>query len=276
MPRRLTLVALVWVGLVAAGCPDNEPPVPPETDGGDSGAFDAGFDAGDPDYACDLTEQDCDAGASCVRYATATGKLGAQCLPGDCDVVAQDCAPGEDGGQKCTYVTDAGLSFRSCVEDGTALEGEPCVPTPTSNNCAAGLICVPRSQADGGTRQVCMKFCNSSADCRLGEKCLLMLDLSPALERPFVCDVACDVLAQDCQPSEACYPTDVAPACYPDPGTTEVGGACGRSSDCVRGAVCVRDVCAQLCAFPEGAPSCASGRCTSITMPGQLDAGACL
>lgn len=280
MPRRGLWLAALSLPLVfaVANCGKNEPQPPPP----DAGEFDAGpppdagVDAGNPDFTCDLAAPQCDAGSACMRYEISAGRLGSQCIPGECNVVAQDCPASADGGRKCTYLNDAGVSFRACAPEGTAAEGDLCEGTEASNTCARGLICVPRPVADGGTHEICMKFCSTSADCAGGKECLLMLDLSPVAERPFVCDTPCDLLTQNCFAFQACYPTDVAPACYPAPGTTEVGAACTRSSDCVRSAVCVRNVCAQLCAFPSGTPSCTSGTCTAITVAGQTGVGACL
>lgn len=283
MPRRhLAVWVLVPLLVLLATCGKNEPPQGQDggTDGGggpgeDAGS-DAGVDAGNPLIECDpASPSGCAIQESCLHYPAPSGELGTRCFEGACDLVAQDCGAGGDAGLKCTYVDDdAGTPVRECVETGLAQEGQPCTGTSSSNTCAAGLLCVPRPQEDGGTQPVCLQFCGSSADCPAGKACLLVVDLSPSDERPFVCDTPCDLFAQDCPGSQACYPTQVAPACYPVAGTTGVGQACDYSSQCVAGAVCINGACAQLCVHPSGA--CPTGTCTRILVEGQPDAGACL
>lgn len=278
--RALTSVGALFAVLAFLGggaCGDVEPETRPVedagTDGGEADAGeDAGFDAGNPDFECDVAAQDCPAGTTCLQYLKPPANTYATaCLPGECGLVAQDC----DGGLKCTYTLDAGTAVRACVEDGTAIEGESCTGTPTSNTCRAGLICVPRVQFDGGVEPRCMRFCNDSAQCAQGEACYLTIAPQNSSERPLVCERPCNLFTQDCPPNQACYPGPVVPGCY-TAGGNPLGSGCTFSDECVPGAACVGGTCTAVCMYPAGTPGCSGGMCTPLNVPGTSDAGVCL
>ncbi len=118
-------------------------------------------DAGPPDApvtatVCSLALQDCPEGSACMLSGPQANDRA--CFPGDCDLVRQDCPDG----QMCSYVYDAsiGASVRTCHDEGTAREGESCVPY----GCARGLWCA-------GTVATCYRYCHVDADCAPGVLC---------------------------------------------------------------------------------------------------------
>lgn len=283
--RRLLLVVVAVPAVVFAlgNCGENNKNNAPPDAGGpadsgtptpDSGTPDSGMgtpDAGNPNLTCDLATQDCDAGSECLLIQLMSGDFGSACRAGACDLVKQDCG----GGNKCTYVASDGGSERGCTGAGTATEGQPCSPTTTSNSCAAGLICLPKTFSDGGTADTCFKFCNTTSDCSGGEACFVVVEPPGNDERPLVCDHPCALFGQDCPPGAACYPGPEVPGCYPE-GTIALGQPCTFSDQCVKGAACIGGTCAQLCELPSGMPACTSGSCQPIMVPNVPDAGACL
>jgi hypothetical protein len=231
-------------------------------DGG--GGHDAGINADD---RCEFDSRPCDAG-TCMLAALDDGGIAKRCLPGACDVVAQDC----DAGLKCAY-QDGG---RACVLDGTLNEGDPCAGAPAT--CSHGLVCTFVG-TDGGS--ACARFCRLDSDCRAPQQCYVTLVLDGISERPLVCadpPMPCSPLLQNCtDPTTACYPVGgSSPGCYPV-GATSVGFTCTFSNDCVKGAACVgatgMTTCQEMCAWPSGTPSCSGKTCTRI---GMSDTGVCL
>jgi hypothetical protein len=224
---------------------------------------------------CSVEAQDCPAGRACSLYAR-DGGLGSRCFATTCGLVAQQC----DAGEKCTYIESARLAARACVAEGDAGEGEACAPNATSDTCRAGLVCVPLRQLDGGTSHQCLRFCHRNADCVPGQACFLTLVLDGTVERPLVCSTPCDLFEQHCPPGDACYPGPNVPGCYVEGGgehsPVAIDGACRSSEECVRGAVCVRESCTAICAYPSGPPACATGTCTRLDYAGAPDAGVCL
>ncbi|MBX5480272.1 MAG: hypothetical protein IRZ16_00260 [Myxococcaceae bacterium] len=275
------LGAVFALALPVTGCGNDNP------NGRDGGALDGGGDAGTPGDAgvdaglvdagdandtCDVAGQmGCDAGESCLLYQLPSSDFGSACFSGECDLVAQNCP----AGQKCTYVSDGGVSVRACTADGTDGEGAPCSLTATSNTCQKGLVCLPKTLPDGDAGTFCARFCYSNGDCANGEACFLTVAPNGNSERPLVCARPCDLFAQDCPPGRGCYPGPTAPGCYPE-GTVADGEPCTFSDECRPGSACVQQQCAPLCAFPDGTPGCASGTCTPLAIPGVSDAGACL
>ncbi len=242
---------------------------------------DAGVDAGVVKDAgvCDVELQNCPADAgSCILYSL-DGGLGEEtaCFGGECDLVRQDC----DAGFKCTYVgTDAGF-VRGCAPEGAVDEGQPCLPTASSNNCKRGLVCSTRPTQDGGSESTCTRFCNRSSECTNGQLCYVLLAFAGSTERPLTCGEpprACDLLAQDCpRPQDGCYPGEGGIArCYPaGPGLT--GQGCSYSNDCVKRSLCLDfpttgKECRELCSYPTGAATCTTGACKALGIP---DAGYC-
>jgi hypothetical protein len=230
----------------------------------------ATVDGGDPFLECKLGAAECDAGTACSLYARGDA-FGTRCFEAACALVAQNCG----AGQKCTFVEDGGAAARACVPDGEVAEGELCASSPTSNNCRAGLVCVPVRQRDGGTFNQCLRFCERNSDCAPGQSCFLTLRFNGTTERPLVCSTSCDLFAQDCPPGDGCYPGPNVPGCYPE-GGAGIGAPCRSSEECVKGAACISERCAAICTYPSGPPACAIGRCTRLDYPGAPDAGVCL
>ena len=226
-------------------------------DGGgtDAGGEDAGF------TACTLGGTDCMAGESCILLDTGATNLASFCVPGACDLVEQDCM----NGQACGFAQVDGKTQRTCGPAGTGMEGAEC----TNAACAAGLACVILAQ---GQPAVCLRYCNTNADCSAPDLCNQAIAPQGTNERPLVCappPAACDVLAQDCaDQSQGCFLTNNGPACLPA-GTAAVGEPC-QNTRCVKGATCVtlQDAgteCATLCGFPNTEPTCQTGTCAQLS-----------
>lgn len=240
--------------------------------GGGSGGGDGGGAAGgqgQPDDACDYGAMGCDAGLSCMPSALTDGGQGRRCLPGACDLWAQDCAEGF----KCSYA-DGG---RSCVLDGLLDEGAACASAAVG--CKKGLVCTLSPAPDGGS--ACARFCRQSADCDGGQQCYVSLVLPDTVERPLTCSApptSCDPLAQDCADgTQACYPGATGSGCFVA-GAGGAGAPCEFSNDCQKGTACVGGTgarsCRALCRYPQGEPSCATQTCTRLTS--SMTIGVCL
>ncbi|MBL8952475.1 MAG: hypothetical protein JNK82_16965 [Myxococcaceae bacterium] len=223
---------------------------------GGNGATAGGFVRDD---ACDFAgPRGFDAGEACTLTAFDDGGIGTRCLAGACDLIDQNC----DAGQKCAFL-DGG---RQCVPDGVIGEGQQCAGAPVS--CAKGLACTLVG-TDGGS--LCSRFCRVDGDCGSPQRCYVTLVLPETKERPLVCaepPMSCDPLLQNCAASsEACYPGQGGPGCFPA-GTRAADVGCTYSNDCGRGLACTgggaTTVCKTLCAVDGGSPSCATGRCTRL------------
>ncbi len=217
----------------------------------DSGTVDSGSVNNTP-IACNVMSQNCPAGAGSCMYV---GNQGAgQCFKGDCDVVAQNCAPAA----QCDYgqLSDGGVG-RVCLAAGTVAEGGDCSATAF---CGKGNICL----TDGK----CHKFCYTSNDCGNGGLCNITVGIPGTTEQPAVCLrlEACNPLTQNCsKTADSCYPaTPTASACFPT-GMAAIGAACGQNF-CVKGGACLlpsssstSGVCRQMCNLDAGRPSCDGG-----------------
>ncbi len=268
----LALALVVVLGLSLAACGEDPPPPPPQEDAG-TGPQDAGGeppDAGGPEGGCDLEAQNCDGGALCLELEDDEG-LTTACVPG--------CAPWGGGcsdGERCAWITGAGgTSARTCVPAGDAGTNDVCSGTTAADTCVDGHVCLLQPLEDGGTEGRCRPYCHEDGQCAAGERCFLTLAPEGSPERPRVCEAVCELLAQDCDTGEGCYPGPVSPACYPA-GTLAVGDGCTWSDECVPGAACSGDgVCVALCGT-AGMPACAAGACTAVTLPGASGVGVCL
>jgi hypothetical protein len=273
----MTRALLTSVLLFAAGCSGTSPVSPDGGNDGGNGTQDGGNDGGGDgggvpsDDQCGPTAGGCDAGSSCLRMQLEDGGRARRCLPGACDLVAQDCG----ATLKCEY-RDGG---RSCVPDGTLAEGAPCANM--GFNCIKGTVCSNVPAGDGGQESRCTKFCSENANCTPPQQCLLTLVLPDSNERPQICadpPPTCDLLTQSCPAvADGCYPNGATGACF-GAGVIQPGQGCVFSNDCVRGSTCVNTTggasCRQLCAFPSGAPSCDAGTCTRLT--GTTGVGVCV
>ena len=279
-------LAIAAALVVAVSCSKSTPPPPPDggtrqdagqdagSDAGTDAGSDAGSDAGDsgtPDagpWSCTVPAQDCDAG-SCLF---ADGGPGTACFVGACDLVGQDCASGE----KCSYQSDGGVTYRACLTEGTANEGEACPTAQSPNGCVKGLICV--APGDGGSG-VCERFCYADSDCPSPETCEGVLTFAGTPESPSLCVTLqeCDLLQQNCPDGQGCY-LDLhhdGGACLEE-GSSPVGGPCSRSNDCVKGAACDgTGTCRQLCGT-SGTQACQSGTCEPASAPAPSGVGLCL
>ncbi|MGA9524558.1 MAG: hypothetical protein WBV82_24085 [Myxococcaceae bacterium] len=264
----LVRLSVLAAALVFAACGGNNNQGDAGTQA-DAGTGDAGIDAGaDAGVDGGLTSctlgTPCPAGQSCLLVEDENQNLDPFCVPGACDLVAQDCPVG----QACTYADVMGTTQRqrACSAPGTAQEGEACETT----GCVAGLVCV------GGPGQTqCLRFCSTNADCGMGMECFQAVEFSGTSERPLVCTETpptCDPLLQDCpSATDACYLTQTGAACTPA-GSIAVGQPC-TTGPCVKGATCLGlgdggSECAVLCGYPNTLPTCTTGQCAQLRTQG--------
>lgn len=265
--------AALFVALGAA-CGSKNTSADAGTDGTDGDVLDAGEDAGSPDAGpapCDLAQQNCPTGTgTCVRLKTVDGGFGAFCFPGACDLVLQNCP----AGNMCDYKLTSGTVTRQCIAEGSVDEGQSCASAP----CKRGLTCV--ALGGSSSQGICLKYCNSNADCSAGKQCRISLSMAGSNEAPMVCadpPQSCSMLLQDCaNASDGCYPSSSVPQCFFAGAQTD-GGSCQHANDCQKGSTCVSGgVCRTICQYPSGAPTCATGTCQKLNVAGTTNVGACL
>jgi hypothetical protein len=82
--------------------------------------------------------------------------------PGSCDPVAQTCPAGQQCVGGCNVVSVMAQLFTCAVPapGATASNGQDC-----GAGCALGHDCFTMTGTDGGTRNVCRKYCNTNAVC---------------------------------------------------------------------------------------------------------------
>jgi hypothetical protein len=85
-----------------------------------------------------------------------------------CDPVAQTCPSGQQCVGGCNVAGVMAQLFTCAVPSpgATARDGQDC-----GAGCAPGHDCFTVSGADGGTRSVCRKYCNTNADCPNNRAC---------------------------------------------------------------------------------------------------------
>lgn len=236
-PRRLA--ALAGLLAIACGQPGAQSTA---TEAGTSAATtaevvtDGGFllepDAPTPE--CDPGQQDCPAGQKCSPYA----------LVDTCCVDTTQCVP----------VT------------GTLAQGDPCTRADDNDDCGRGLFCLGVHSGGSGPG-TCVALCDvDDPDSCGADRCVQFNEGVLPLCRP-----ACDPLAQDCPPGQACYAalTEQAFTCLTsafEPGHGAAGEPCATISACQPGLLCtvaadLAACAAELCCTPLcpiGSDTCAA------------------
>lgn len=195
---------------------------------------------------------------------------------GNCDLLAQDCAPGEDMQPRtCVYaLPEMGATVPQTVcapiVGAGAEEGGACCAI---NSCDTGLVCVGAVESGPGTCSTmgtCRRYCcGSSSDCAGGEVC-------SGFGGGFmggICDTidGCDLVDQtgcEDESGTGCYPgTGGATQCVrPTMAMAAEGATCMFTNDCVPGTGCftvtpsgggmARSVCLRFCDTGDGAADC--------------------
>jgi hypothetical protein len=248
----------VDTGTTTAGTPGNtsgttgsSEAVDVDTSGGGSSSDDGFGDDGWP----------CGAPGSAERLA--------HCLPDsggvsfECDVLAQDCPPGD----KCLpWANDGGAAWNAtrCDPVSPAADpvGAPCLMEGSAvsgiDSCVLGAMCWGVDPID--LEGVCVAICSGNEADRFCEdpdtQCLFSNEGAIAL-----CLPVCDPLLQDCTDDALCVPnpTEDAWVCVP-PGSDALGSdgdPCEYLNVCTAGSVC---------ATAEAVPGCEGsiGCCTSM------------
>jgi len=224
--------------------------------GGNAGGAAGGFVRDD---LCDFAgPRGCDAGETCTLTVFADAGVGTRCLAGACDLVDQNC----DAGQKCAFL-DGG---RQCVPDGTLMEGATCANQPAScakglactlvgydGGSACARFC--RLDIDCGAPQRCYVTLVLPETM---ERPLVCAD------PPLVCDPLtqnCPHPSEACYPGmggPGCYPAGVR--------TVDIGctysNDCARGLACTGGGGTT--ACKALCSFDGGTLPCDAGVCTRL------------
>ena len=207
-----------------------------------------------------------------VLTLSRTAGVGA-CIPltVDCDLFAPACP--RAGG--CYYVGDT----VSCHEPGPGAVGDICVQPL---DCGAGLLCL-----EGSDSTRCRTMCALAEDGPAGARCA---DLCPEEFSTVEAGLGlgacgqvvqageCDLFLQNCDPGEACYPTETEPECY-SAGFKPEGGECNYANDCQEGLLCIGsdNRCHVMCSVDNSVDpkcsDCASGH--SSPLAGQANLGVC-
>ncbi len=86
----------------------------------------------------------------------------------------------------------------------------------------------------------------------------------------------CDLLNQDCMGNMTCAPTDngtggTTTSCAITAGLSPPGSTCMQDTSCVKGSLCISNVCSQVCC-PGTMQPCGSGACDiQVTLNGTMD-----
>ncbi|MBK9756463.1 MAG: hypothetical protein IPO88_23780 [Nannocystis sp.] len=182
----------------------------------------------------------------------------------ECDIFAQDCAPGE----KCAAWADEGVAWNAtrCVPvTGDKVPGDVRMTEAGLSgidNCEAGAMCW---DVDAKNMGICFALCKGTAwvpTCDEGFSC------SYASEGVLnLCLPECDPLVQDCAGDKLCVPTNVTFVCVPD-----VSGDMGKTNDacefvggCDKGLVCL-NISAGSSACMKDAVGCCQPFCDFTAM----------
>lgn len=244
--------------------------------GGMGGGAAAGGSAGGMSgTACNiLTNPACPPGTQCL-VADINGMTGdGTCVPGDCSVLAQDCA---NPMTKCTVqaLADGGVG-RLCTPfalgDGGLGDNVTCTPG-VPDPCQRGAQCLGFQ----GTAAVCRRYCGPFNACGMNAACENAVGFTtpagPSNERHLICAavIACNPFDQTpCGPAEACQSGMMGPRCVMA-GSNAAGQPCSPMSTCARGATCVlpgpntqMGTCRNICNVDGGMPTCAAGMCAGL------------
>ncbi len=233
---------------------------------GGSGGSSGGFVRDD---SCDFAgPRGCDAGEACTLALFDDGGIGTRCIAGACDLIDQNC----DAGQKCAFL-DGG---RQCIPDGVLTEGQSCAGAPVSCSKGLACTLVGNDGGSACTRFCRLDGdCGSPMKCYVTlvlpetkERPLLCAD------PPMVCDPLqqnCVAPADACYPGAGgpgCFPAGTRAA---DAGCT-FSNDCARGLACTsdNGST----VCKTLCAADGGVPACTSGTCRRLSS--SMSVGVCL
>ena len=215
-----SLRIIAFAALMAGGCSDGgttETPTPGEPT--------AESDAGTADTMAANTNDSGGGDAAPVRVQP--------CNP----IIQSNCAEGEN----CIFTSDQGLGTE-CIPGGTKAYGEACSGTP---DCQYGL-CLQLQDTDGS---YCYQYCKISAHCGGDATCIQLSETDYS-----VCEItdiqeeaqSCQLLLQNCDPGQGCYPDDDGPICK-TAGDSPEGETCNSDSDCVPGHTCVNHTCYKYC-----------------------------
>lgn len=214
--------------------------------------------------------------ASSSSASSASSSSGV-CNDNPCKLVAPQC--GCSGGEMCTI---DGMGGRLCVAAGNTGIGQSCM---TSNDCAAGGLCVKISS----TISTCMEFCTADSTCTgPGGLCTIMLNDGSSGQIPGVtlCSDNCDpTMNTGCPVSgSSCH------LAKESAGQMRYYTRCGGSGSGTQGAACTNDEqcaptfgcfnsgtkkCLKYCVVNGAA--CPGGlTCASIGVIGGTEYGACL
>lgn len=186
---------------------------------------------------------DVSTGADTSTGTTPTTGCSGDCGPDlpaiDCDLLAQDCPPGN----KCSSNGD--VTFCAPLDPAPGGPGQACTVTAKGvDSCAAGSFC--------WVDEVCHPLCSPDADpsCAPGSACVNGDGLAQ------ICVASCNPLVQDCPEGQVCViPSSNVPVCAPDVSGTEgqAGDVCEFSNSCDPGNQCDQKASVPACA---GASCC--------------------
>lgn len=241
MRRWILLVSATALGAGGAfGIACSNKPIDPG-DAGDDASMQpdttGGMDANKPDMGMQ--------GMKCPSYP----------VKGECDLVAQDCMPG----QECALTMADGGYTSKCQQEGTGTQ-------PKGGTCTSSSNCVPGTECQMGR---CAPFC-CQGDPNADQKCGMSPDSKPGICNLTLVDKNNKTVGYACTYSDDCKPFQVVPcpmgsACLiqdmsgkatctqinPMPGLDE-GKPCSFANECKDGMYCINSL-------PDGGGACAWG-----------------
>lgn len=202
-------------------------------------------------------------------------------IPEDCSTIEQDCPRG----YKCMpWATDGSGAWNDTkcvpiVEDPNA-PGEPCTVvgsgTSGEDDCDGTSMCWDVDpETNVGT---CQPFCIGTDE---ESTCADPCDMCPQASDATItlCFDTCDPLVQDCDPGEACYPTNQGFTCGHDAARrgTGIASPCEFINRCPPGMACLDRTTVPGC--PEGSAGCCAPFCPvggADPCPGLLPGSSCV
>ncbi len=170
----------------------------------------------------------------------------------DCDLLAQDCPPGN----KCSSNGD--VTFCAPLDPSPGVPGDACTITAKGvDSCAAGSFC--------WVDKVCHAICSPDADpsCPPGQACINGDGLAQ------LCVASCNPLIQDCPEGQECViPSSNLPVCAPDISGAggEPGDVCEFTNGCDPG---------NQCDQTDSVPACAGSSCCAPFCDASLPVTTC-
>ncbi|MEZ4300758.1 MAG: hypothetical protein R3B70_37835 [Polyangiaceae bacterium] len=269
--RFLLAGAALTAALAVAGCSDSTSSTG-QAGGGGSTSEGGGGTGGTPTTTTESTTSTTTEPLTC-NVSVSTPPL----TGGECDMLLQDCAPGETcipGPNNQTYCKKGG---------GLKGPGKPCALVSGVDECQAGLFCI-----GAGGVGICTRPCCRTTDkpCDGGD-CNGKVNFGNVVIDMCSYAVQCELFAETgCPTGQKCqlvYPNQGLAVCtLPAPKSVPEGETCEFVNECGGNQVCWGSLCRYNCmltggdALPPGEGGCLAGQSCQAVYPAEAgDVGVC-